>query len=263
MSAAPLPAADRDPAHAPGHWVLARAGKKVLRPGGKETTHWLLDQVDLRDKDVVEFAPGLGLTAKEILARNPRSYTGIDRDAAAVATARAAIGSRGTLREGEANATGLPDACADVVVAEAMLSMHTDTHKAEILAEAARILRPGGVLLSHELLLRPDDLAEETKTNIRRDIARAIHVNARPLTISEWAGLAAAQGLAVVDTYTTTMSLLEPRRVLADEGWRVPRIIFTVLRDSKLRAAVFGMRAAFRRHAHNLGAIGRVYTKVD
>ena len=30
----PLPYADRPIASAPGHWVLARAGKRVLRPGG-------------------------------------------------------------------------------------------------------------------------------------------------------------------------------------------------------------------------------------
>ena len=30
----PLPYADRPIATAPGHWVLARAGKRVLRPGG-------------------------------------------------------------------------------------------------------------------------------------------------------------------------------------------------------------------------------------
>ena len=30
----PLPHADRPISSAPGHWVLARAGKRVLRPGG-------------------------------------------------------------------------------------------------------------------------------------------------------------------------------------------------------------------------------------
>ena len=30
----PLPHSDRPIASAPGHWVLDRAGKRVLRPGG-------------------------------------------------------------------------------------------------------------------------------------------------------------------------------------------------------------------------------------
>ena len=38
------------------------AGQKVLRPGGRETTNWLLARALGGDIDVVEFAPGLGIT---------------------------------------------------------------------------------------------------------------------------------------------------------------------------------------------------------
>ena len=38
----PLPYADRPVATAPGHWVLARAGKRVLRPGGAALTAAML-----------------------------------------------------------------------------------------------------------------------------------------------------------------------------------------------------------------------------
>lgn len=55
-----LPLADRDAAHLPGHWLLARLGKRVLRPGGKELTARMLTDAKLRGVDVVEFAPGLG-----------------------------------------------------------------------------------------------------------------------------------------------------------------------------------------------------------
>ena len=37
-----LPLAERDAAHVPGHWLLARLGKRVLRPGGKELTERML-----------------------------------------------------------------------------------------------------------------------------------------------------------------------------------------------------------------------------
>ena len=50
-----------------GHWLLAKVGKKVLRPGGLETTRWLIEQLPIRDLRVVVFAPGLGVTAEEIL----------------------------------------------------------------------------------------------------------------------------------------------------------------------------------------------------
>ena len=58
----------------PGHWLLARMGKRVLRPGGVELTRQMLDALDIgASDDVVEFAPGLGLTARAALEREPRS----------------------------------------------------------------------------------------------------------------------------------------------------------------------------------------------
>jgi len=64
-----------------GHWVLARMGKKVLRPGGIELTKRMVDFLAIGPGDeVVEFAPGLGVTARLTLARNPLSYTAVERD---------------------------------------------------------------------------------------------------------------------------------------------------------------------------------------
>ena len=65
----------------PGHWLLARLGKRVLRPGGRELTDRLLGALDIGPSDdVVELAPGLGSTTELVLARNPATYTGVDRD---------------------------------------------------------------------------------------------------------------------------------------------------------------------------------------
>ena len=69
-----------------GHWVLAKLGKRVLRPGGLELTRIMLDNLHINaSDDVVEFAPGLGLTAEITLSRNPKSYTAVEinREAAA------------------------------------------------------------------------------------------------------------------------------------------------------------------------------------
>src|SRR5690606_4633747 len=54
----------------PGHWLLARLGKRVLRPGGIELTRTLIEALDVGPRDdVVEFAPGLGITARMALSR--------------------------------------------------------------------------------------------------------------------------------------------------------------------------------------------------
>ena len=140
----PLPHADRPIASAPGHWVLARAGKRVLRPGGAALSAAMLGHARLAGADVVELAPGLGRTAAEIIKDHPASYTAIDRDLDAARRVAAVVGNLGTVRQGEAADTGLDEASADVVVGEAMLTMQGDKGKAAIVAEAARVLRPGG-----------------------------------------------------------------------------------------------------------------------
>lgn len=63
-----LPAGNRPDDDVQGHWLLARLGKRVLRPGGVELTRTLLARAEVANADVLELAPGLGRTATEILA---------------------------------------------------------------------------------------------------------------------------------------------------------------------------------------------------
>ena len=190
MSKTPsVPGTDRPADKAAGHWLLAQLGKKVLRPGGRETTNWLL--------------------------------------------ARALGGD-----------------------------MQTDKHKLEIMREAARLLRPGGYYAIHEMSLVPDYLRPELKEEIQKDLARTIRVNARPLTVAEWTALAEEAGFEVLDVYQTDMALLEPKRLLADEGAAgVAKIAFNLARKPQIRERVLGMRGVFRRHADHIGAIGLILRK--
>jgi len=79
----------------PGHWLLARLGERVLRPGGLEPTAWMLGWmlgplgVGPED-DVVELAPGLGVTARRTLAHGPASDAEVERDEGWAGAARLA-----------------------------------------------------------------------------------------------------------------------------------------------------------------------------
>ena len=258
----PLPQHERDAESVAGHWLLARVGKKVLRPGGRELSEWMVNSTELSGKRVVEFAPGLGLTAALLLEEGPSSYTGIDSDPEAVEVTRAAIGGRGDMVVATAQKTGLPQSSADVVVGEAMLTMQGDSTKAQIIAEASRVLETGGRYLVHELCLVPDEVADEIKTEIRKDLARSIRVNARPLTVSEWTTLFDREGFEVECTELRPMALLQPRRMLADEGVRgVIRIVGNLLRDADARKRVLAMRTTFTTHGEHLSAVGFVLRK--
>ncbi|WP_061711284.1 class I SAM-dependent methyltransferase [Kocuria palustris] len=257
-----LPFAGRRAEDAPGHWLLARLGKRVLRPGGLGLTRELIEQAGIPDADVVELAPGLGRTATELVAAGPSSYVGVDKDPDAARLAGKAIGDAGRIVHGDAAETGLPDASAGVVLGEAMLTMQSESGKQKIVAEAARLLKPGGRYAIHELGLTPDDLDDDVKTELRKELARAIKVNARPLTIAEWRELLEGQGLEVVWTGMAPMALLQMRRNLADEGVRgVARILRNVLRDRDARRRVLSMRAVFRAHADTLRGVALVAVK--
>ncbi|UPW09960.1 methyltransferase domain-containing protein [Gordonia terrae] len=256
------PFAQRKTEDIPGHWLLARLGKRVLRPGGRELTEKLLDDAKISGADVLEIAPGLGKTASSILDRMPRSYVGVDDDPDAVVLAGKVVGSRGRVISGDAAATGLDDASADVAVGEAMLTMQSDRAKATIVAEAFRVLRPGGRYAIHELALNPDTLPDEDKTEIRRSLARSIKVNARPLTEAEWRNVLTDAGFEITTVRFARMALLEPRRVIADEGpRRALRFVTNVIRDADARRRVLAMRSTFNKYKSNLAAIEVIATK--
>lgn len=255
-----LPYAQRPTQDVPGHWLLARLGKRVLRPGGAGLTRELLQQADLTGSDVVELAPGLGRTAREIVAAAPSSYVGVDQDPdAARIVERVVAPSAGRCVTAEASQTGLGDRSADVVVGEAMLTMQSDRGKKAIVGEAVRLLRPGGRYAIHELGLVPDGIDPVIATDLRKDLARAIKVNARPLTASEWRALLTDAGLVVDWVQTAPMALLQMRRNIADEGVRgTARIVRNVLRDGDARRRVLAMRGTFRKYRSSLVGIAVV-----
>ena len=255
-----VPMAGRPDADLPGHWLLARLGKRVLRPGGVELTSRLLRAAAIPGSDVVELGPGMGRTAVDIVALQPRSYIGVDDTAAATEVVKEVVAPcGGRVVVSSAADTGIATASADVVVGEAMLTMQGDKAKTAIVDEAFRVLRPGGRYAIHELALYPDSLSQEIKDDVRRDLARSIKVNARPLTSAEWTALLTRSGFEIASVDHAPMALLTPARVIADEGGLgVLRIVGNLLIRPAARKRVVGMRRTFRRYGQSLSAVAIV-----
>lgn len=242
----------------PGHWALARIGKRVLRPGGLEMTRDMLSALKIRGSDhVVEFAPGLGITAQMMLQAKPASYTAVERDKiAARRVADLLTGPNQRCVVGSAEVSGLDSSSATVVYGEAMLTMQTAEQKRRIAREAARLLESGGRYAIHEICLLPDDISTGEVEQIESDLGAAIRVGVRPLRRREWRELLESQGLTIQEECTNEFHLLEPKRIIQDEGIRgAMRIAFNILRYPQARRRVLTMRSVLRRHAQHMAAI--------
>jgi len=240
-------------------------GKRVLRPGGRELTEKLIESLDINTvDDIVELAPGLGFTAELSLKHHPKSYTGIDLNADAIRLLEQKLNGRNvTFIQANAAETTLADNSMDKVWGEAMLTMHADHRKTEIIREAHRILKKGGLYAIHELSLLPDNLDPDLKAAIQKDLAMAIKVNARPLTETEWKDLLIREGFKIRKVETNTMRLLQLGRIVSDEGFfRTLKIIFNIVANPQAKRRILQMRMVFQKYQKHIHAIAIIAEKV-
>ena len=208
--------------HEPGHEFLARLGKTRLRPGGREATEWLLGHVDFTaDTRVLEVACNMGTTMVALAEAHGCRITGLDMNPEALEKARANIEKHGLsdvidVVEGNALALPFPDETFDVVINEAMLTMLPRENKAKAIAEYYRVLKKGGVLLTHDVALRVTDEAEAAE--LRAGISRAINVSVDPLSEEMWRSLFAQTGFST-QVQTGDMTLMDPAGLVRDEGF--------------------------------------------
>ena len=114
---------------------------------------WAIGDVDLRGH-VLELGSGSGAMALELLDRYPDIRlvaTDVDPAMRAAATARLEeFGERVEVREADATHLPFADASFDAVVTFIMLHHVIDWEQA--LAQIARVLRPGGIVIGYDLV---------------------------------------------------------------------------------------------------------------
>lgn len=205
-----------------GHHFLARLGKTRLRPGGKQATDWLIEKGRFsKDKQVLEVACNICTTAIGLAKTYGCHITGIDLDHSVLEKARRNIHEQGVADRVEVmhgNATRLPfaDASFDIVLNEAMLTMLPLEAKQNAVSEYLRVLKPNGILLTHDVLLRTQD--EKESACVLEQLRDAIHIKVTPLTQNAWQNLFLQAGFHSTEAMTGDMSLLSPRGLIRDEG---------------------------------------------
>lgn len=212
---------DNDKKSQTGHHFLAQLGKTRLRPGGRRATDWLIEQAQFTPQtQVLEVACNMATTAIGLAQRFGCHINGVDLDHHALEKAErniAAAGLSQLIHVQYANATALPfpDNSFDVVINEAMLTMLPLANKEMAVAEYFRVLKPGGVLLTHDVVVSEHN-TEEAVERLRD----TIQVKVTPLTESAWTDLFHRSGFSNITTISGGMTLLSPRGLIYDEGWR-------------------------------------------
>ncbi|MBE9123327.1 methyltransferase domain-containing protein [Tychonema sp. LEGE 07199] len=241
---------------APGHVVLAAAGKTMLRPGGKAATEMLLELADFKPGDtVLELAASFGYSSIALAERFGVKVVGVEKNPDSVARARANVAAAGLsdrveIVEGDILHLDRITQEFDWVLAEAILTMQSPSGKAKILSGIGARLKPGGKFLSHELL------AKNRESEIHKALSEVIRVNSTPLSESGWITLCQNAGLQVEKYQTGGMGLLNLRRMLNDEGFvGTVRIVWNVLSRSQIRDRILAMRRVFQKYQQDLGYI--------
>lgn len=246
----------KDIQKAPGHQILAAAGKKYLRPGGRTATEQLLKWANFQPQEtVLELAASFGYSAITLAQRYGVKVVGVEKNSDSVQKARENVRAAGLenqieIIEGDIFHLERVPGQFDYVLAEAILSMQSAPAKAKILQGINQKLKPGGKFLSHELL------AQAKEEQIHKDLARAIRTNTTPVSEEGWLGLCETADLPVQQHQIGEMGLLNPQRMIVDEGlWDTVKIAWNVFTKPPIRQRVLQMRAVFQQYRHELGYI--------
>lgn len=249
---------------ASGHQILAAAGKTILRPGGRTATEQLFQWANFKPGDrVLELASSFGYSAIALAKQYGVQVVGIEKNPDSVARARANVAAAGLtgqvdIREGDIfHLDAIPEQF-DFVLAEAILTMQSAPGKTKILASVRDRLKPGGLFLSHELLVNNHE------QEIHQALAQTIRVNSTPLSVAGWINACSTAGLQVQQHRIGPMQLLNPIQMLRDEGLPgTTKILWNILTQPRLRRRILAMRQVFQQYRTDLGHILLCATRCD
>lgn len=247
-----------------GHEFLARLGKRRLRPGGIAATNWLLGKAEFgKDTRVLEVACNMGTTMVRIGRHYPCRVIGVDLDEGALEKAernirRAGLQDRLSVQRADAYCLPFPDQSFDILINEAMLTMLTGDGKDRALSEYCRVLKPGGLLLTHDVCFYEEN--PEKQRELRAGLSRVIRMNVEPLSVPGWKAILEKHSFRPVQR-CGRITLMDPIGMIRDEG--LLRAAAIIMRGQKKeeREMFRTMSRYFKEHDRELGYIASVSEK--
>ena len=139
------------------YWDRAAGKKRFSHPLRVE---WLARYANQQAR-ILDYGCGYGRTLAELSMAGYENFTGVDFSEAMLARARAALPGLGLVRN-DGRSLAFKDGTFDAVLLFAVLTCIPDGKEQRLLlAETARVLRPGGLLYVSDLLINNDQRNRE------------------------------------------------------------------------------------------------------
>ncbi len=203
----------------PGYELLAKLGKKRLRPGGVEATNWLIENGDFNsNKKVLEVACNMGTTLIEVVNKYGCNATGVDMRDDVIQKAKenvkaAKLEDKINLLAADAMDLPFEDETFDIIINEAMLTMLSNKNKEKVLNEFYRVLKKGGVLLTHDV-----NIVKKIPNVIISVMRKVANIPATPLKERDWINLFNKVGFEDIKKKTGEITLMTDDGMILDEG---------------------------------------------
>ena len=139
----------------------------------------------------------------------------------------------------------------DIILNEAMLTMLPLKAKVQALREYYRVLKPGGMLLTHDIAII--NLAQ--KEEIVENLSSAINVKVTPLPTAEWYQLFKDSRFSQIESHIGELTLMTPAGMLYDEGlFGTMKIVKNALKKEN-RNMFFTMFRTMKRYKKDMNYI--------
>ena len=239
---------------------MAVIGKRVIHPGGRQSTEELFARADFQPgQRVLDIGCGVGTTAIAMTRRFAVNVTAADISPIMRARAQAHVQSanlanRVSIEEADITTLHYPEATFDHVVAEAV-TMFVDRRQAT--RELLRVCRPGGRVLATEFLWRRPPTAEARQAFLG-EVCPGMMFD----TLDDWVAIYREAGLDDIQISSGPFEMMTLGGFLGDEGLRHCLAIMghTLTRPAYLRKMLWLM-PRINRAVPYLGYIVIVGTK--